>query len=111
MSIESTILSDLSAAWGDITGAVEADALSAWGFFKPFITQLEANQWTILSGLFSEAASDVGTGNISDLLTVVLNKAVSEEFAWVQTLETDVLTAIAAMFKAKVVASSNVSTS
>ena len=99
-SLITTIENDLTAAWGEIVGIVENDALVLWGDFKSIFTAMLPAQYTILQGLVIELLTDVATGDIADIETALLNKAETEELAWIKNLGSQDLQAVIAVIKA-----------
>jgi hypothetical protein len=95
-----TIEDDLKAAWGVLAGEAESDATQLWNDFKGIVTALLPSQYTILQGLVSELLVDVATNDVADIETALLNKAETEELAWIKTLGSETLQALIAVMKA-----------
>jgi hypothetical protein len=100
MTLIATIENDLKTAWGDLVGVVETDAETLWADFKGIVTALLPSQYAILQGLVAELLTDVATGDIADIETALLNKAETEELAWIKNLGSEVLQAIIGVVKA-----------
>jgi hypothetical protein len=95
-----TVEADLTAAWGVIVGTVESDAAVLWGDFKSIFTAMLPAQYTVLQGLVVELITDVATGDIADIETALLNKAETEELAWIKSLGSATLQAVIGVIKA-----------
>ena len=99
----STIETDLTAAWGDLSALVEVDALVLWGDFKTILTSMQPSQFAILKGLVETAIKDVAIGdNISQIETSVLNQAAQQEIPWLEQLGSATLQAVIAVIVASI---------
>lgn len=105
MSLETvvqTIEADISAEWGVIAAAGEADALAAWGAVKPVLLGILPAQWTILKSLIQTGIQDIESLSIEDTETALLNLAITDELTFIKNLESSALQAIIALFKTSV---------
>jgi hypothetical protein len=95
-----TIETDLKAAWGDIEGAIEKDAVALWADFTKTLVALLPAQYATLKALIIEVLTDVATGDIADIETAVLNKAEAAALGFVRALGSSVLQAVIGIVKA-----------
>jgi hypothetical protein len=72
----------------------------AWNFLHPFITALEPQAWAQAVPIIAQALLDVGSGNLVDLETSVLNKAEALGLSIFSTLDSNIIQALIAVVKA-----------
>lgn len=106
MSFITTVETDLKTWLGDAETIVEEGAETLWGLIKAALLKATPSQWTILSGLFQTAATQIEAGDIVGMVESVLQQAETQELAWVKSFGTAFLTAAAALFADKASAAS-----
>ncbi len=95
-----TIEADLSAVWGGLVHAVEADAAILWNDFKATFTALAPAEYAIFKSLAVRAFHDVAGGDFADLESAVLNKARAPGVSFIEELTSPTIQALLAMLKA-----------
>ena len=88
---------DLSTWAGDAVHFVEGEASVVWTFVLPLIQTMAPVAWSQAVPIIVQAIEDVGTGNLADLETSVLNKAEALGVSVFKSLDSAVVQAIIAV--------------
>jgi len=91
---------DIETWAGDALHFVEGAAVTAWNFVTPFVRALEPIAWTQAVPIILQAIADVGSGDLADLETSVLNKAEALGVALFKDLDSAVVQALIAIVRA-----------
>lgn len=91
---------DIGAWAGDALHFVESGASLAWNFVLPFVQALEPIAWAQAVPIIVQAIEDVGSGDLEDLETSVLNKAEALGVTLFKELDSDVVQALIAVVRA-----------
>lgn len=100
MSIFQIFASELEAAWGNVEGAVQTDAVEFLNSLRNIATKVGPSQFVLLNTFIEQAIKDAETSDIGDIESDLLNLA-QGELAWVRTLGSDVLQALIAIAVAR----------